>query len=415
MATEELIHANNLELERALLASALADPDILSEPWAIMPDEVWYSEKHRIVWREMKEQHRVVGLYDLATLVDALRQAGNGHLLLEAIMPAINAEGPDVATSAYAFVYADRLRRLYVKREKARALREYEAAIAKGEDEGVSRLLLEATLTALDSTLANSDDRSDDEIVDLITSSAYPSGYADLDHLTGGLINPGLNILAARPSVGKSALARGMVRHAARRGTAVYWYSQDQAENQILQLEIARHRRMASTEVKHLPRTELVAGVSAIRREVWQSRVTLVDRPLKLAQLMAAIKSAMPGLVVVDYVQLLDAELGDEYENITATSKALKTLALELRVPVLALAQFNREQASGKPPNMANVRGSGQLEQDADQFLALDRDTTNQTDSEAWLWVLKSKIGPTGKVKLHWHAKYASFENAGRV
>ena len=84
-------------------------------------------------------------------------------------------------------------------------------------------------------------------------------------------------------------------------------------------------------------------------------------------------------------------------------------------MPVLALAQFNREQASGKPPNMANVRGSGQLEQDADQFLALDRDTTNQTDSEAWLWVLKSKIGPTGKVKLHWHAKYASFENAGRV
>jgi replicative DNA helicase len=225
-----------------------------------------------------------------------------------------------------------------------------------------------------------------------------------------------LNIVAARPSVGKSSFARAVIRKAAQRGDRILWYSKDQSENQIMELEIARALKIDSNRERTLELERRLAGIKHVRQEVWNGNVTLIDRPIPLPQLLTVAKTEQPDLIVIDYIQILDTGLDDEYESITAASKALKTLAFQLRVPILALAQFNRSHQPGKPPSMANLRGSGQLEQDADQIYALDRDTTLHTTAsqEAKLHVLKNKTGGAGVVTLSWVGRYAEYAPAAR-
>ncbi len=408
----ELIHRHDRPLELTLLACCFAQPDVMSEGWAMMPSEVFYLESHRHVWDEMAAQHEQQGGFDLSTITAAFRSRENHDICNGVLYPAaVEFLGDMFPSSAYAHLYAHQLKELYVLREKARAAGQYQAALADG-DNGEARLELDAIITALDSIIRRHDERTDEELADMIGGGArYLTGIKDFDVLAGGLAKPGLNILAARPSVGKTSLARTIIRNAAKRGDTIFWYSQDQSENQILELEIARHKRIDSNKVRSLSRAETVEAIRAVRWEVWCDKVTFIDTPLKLDQLVSAIKGKAPSLVVIDYLQIIDAGYKEEYENITATSKALKTLAFALRIPILALAQFNRAQ-DGKPLNLANLRGSGQQEQDGDLVMALERDTTagSMEEQEAALYVLKNKVGSTGKVKLHWRGRWASFE-----
>lgn len=209
-------------------------------------------------------------------------------------------------------------------------------------------------------------------------------------------------------------MARSIIRHAAQRGDRVVWYSKDQSENQILELEIARLRNTSTTAVRSMSQPDLLEAIREVRRVTWNNRVHLIDEPIPLGELLTVIRTNQPQLVVIDYLQILDTGHDDEYESITFASKALKTLAFQMRIPVLALAQFNRAHRHGSVPTMNNIRGSGQIEQDADQIYALERDTNRPSEDEqnADLYVLKNKVGPTAKIELHWRAKWASYENA---
>ena len=415
---QQLSGKHDKQLELTLLACCLVNPTALNEPWAAMPDEVFYLESHRELWRELQRQYQDAGWYDLSTVVAAFHERGKAEMMLNVIHPAIaEFEGAYHPTSAFAYQYAAQLKRLYVMREKGNALNRYHAVVANGdEDPNSARLELEAVVAALDAMIGGSEDVTDDELIELILHGRHSTGIPDLDKASGGLARPGLNILAAKPGVGKSALARTIIRHATNNGQRVFWYSQDQAQNQVFELEVARLKRISVEMVRKLGENELRQAIETVRNEVWRSLVILVDRPLKLAQLTANIKTAAPALVVVDYIQIIDTGHSDEYEAITATSKALKTLALQMRIPVLALAQFNRQYRAGQPPSLAQLRGSGQIEQDADVVWALDRDTTLATteEQEAYLYILKNKVGPTGKVPLHWRGKWASYESAVR-
>lgn len=415
MQIADLIGAHDKQLEQTLLACAFAHPECLAEPWAVMPPEVFYLESHRRLWQEMTRQYRGEQAFDFSTIDAAFRATGNTKIVQEVIVPCLGVyEGNYHPNSAYARLYAQQLKKLYVMREKARATLTFQAALKTDEEQAEARMILDATLTALDSSVQQFDERTDEEVAALLGPEARQlTGVRDLDDLTGGMARPGLNLLASRPSVGKSALARTIIRAAAAKGHRVLLYSQDQAESQIMELEIARHRRIDTSRVRSLERAELVKSVKQVRSEVWRGLVQVIDTPLKLGQLMQAVKIATPALLVVDYVQIIDAGLDSEYESITAVSKALKTLAFELRIPVLAIAQLNRSQGPNGTPSLAQLRGSGQLEQDADQVWVLERDTTQSSteEQEATLYVLKNKVGPTGRVTLHWRGKFASFES----
>lgn len=413
----ELMHANDRDLEATFLGSVMVNPEYLLESWSNLPAEVFYSEEHRRFWLEMRSQHRDHEAFDAGTLASAFRERNDLDSFFGTYSRIVGTGLADYhPTAAYAHVYAARLKRFYVMREKAKAIRKYEAATLSSPDDPDARLELELILHVLDDMLTPQSDQSDEELARVMGDEGrYETGFPDIDRVTGGFARPGLNIVAARPSVGKSAFARKVIREAAARGDRVLWYSKDQSENQILELEMARAQQMDSSQVRKLPFERRIAGIRYVRERVWHDRVRLIDRPIPLPELLTVAKTEQPALMVIDYLQILDTGHQDEYESITAASKALKTLAFQLRIPILALAQFNRGHQAGKP-SMTNLRGSGQIEQDADQIYALDRDTTlNTTEAqEATIYVLKNKTGGAGAVTLHWHGQYASYESATR-
>jgi len=418
MPPSELRHTHDKDMEAALLGAVIVYPDHLLEDWSYLPDELFYVESHRKVWKEVRRQHTLHGGLDLGTLASTFVEQGDYATFQDAMTRILGAGyGDYTPASFYAPLYANHLKRFYVKREKARAVRQYEASISDTPDDPDARLELEMVLHVLDGMLTEDTTRTDVELAkEMGTEGRYSTGFPDVDRLTGGFARPGLNIIAARPSVGKSAFARTVIRKAAQRGDKILWYSKDQAENQIMELEMARALSETGARIRAMPVERILAGIKHVRQEVWKGNVHLIDHPIPLPQLLTVAKTEQPDLIVIDYIQILDTGLDDEYESITAASKALKTLALQLRVPILALAQFNRSHQPGKPPSMANLRGSGQLEQDADQIYALDRDTTLSTldSQEAKLHIMKNKTGATGVVSLTWVGKHATYEPAGR-
>lgn len=413
----ELIHAHDRDLEATFLGSIAVHQEYLGESWSNLPEEVFYSEAHRELWREMRRQYRDHEAFDWATIASAYVERNEFDRFHEVFSRVSGVGLGDYhPTSAYAPVYADRLKRFYVMREKARAVREYEAATMTDPDNADARLQLELILHVLDDMLTPQSEQSIEDLArEMGAEGRYQTGFPDLDRVTGGFARPGFNVVAARPSVGKSAFARTVIRKATARGDRVLWYSKDQSENQILELEMARAHQIDTNQVRGLPLERRIAGIKYVRETVWHDRVRLIDRPIPLPELLTVAKTEQPNLMVIDYLQILDTGHSDEYESITAASKALKTLAFQLRIPILALAQFNRGHQAGKP-SMSNLRGSGQIEQDADQIYALDRDTTLHTDQaqEATIYVLKNKTGGAGAVTIHWHGHYASYENASR-
>ena len=414
----ELIHTHDQDLEATLLGSILVWPDHMNEPWCAIPDEAFYIDSHRTWWREVRRQHHTDGGFDATTLAAAFRERGEYDTFHDVFLRILGQQLGDYhPTSYYAPAYARRLKRLYVMREKARAVRKFEQQTRDDPENPDARLELEMVLHVLDEMLADGHERTDEQLArEMGPEGRYEIGFPDLDRLTGGFARPGFNVVAARPSVGKSAFARTVIRKAAARGDRVLWYSKDQSENQIFELEMARAMRVDTTAIRALDHQRRVAGIKHVRQDIWHGNVTLVDRPIPLTQLLTLAKADLPDLMVIDYLQILDTGHDDEYDRITQASIALKTLAFQLRIPILALAQFNRGHQQGKP-SMSNLRGSGQIEQDADQIYALDRDTTLQTDQaqEATIYVLKNKVGGSGSAKLHWHGRYASYESAART
>jgi replicative DNA helicase len=408
----ELNELHDRQLEETVLSCALVCPDELSNPWAQMPSEVFYLESHRLIWDELNTFVKSSKGFDLAAFIHQLRLKGR-YDLVQTTLGCV--QNQFVASSFTPYTlwsseYAKQLKSLYVKREKAKALGVYQMALAKNANDVDARLELEAVLLVLDSFLEPDQIDNDHELAMLIgEASKFPTGITDFDKDVKGLAAPGYNILAARPSVGKSAFARTVIRNAASRGVKVFWYSQDQAENQIYQLEIARMYNINSNNVSKMPLEERILAISNVKNKIWKNNVHLIARTLELSKLVSAIKLANPEFVVIDYLQIIPTGHTDEYAQITAASVALKSLAAELQIPFLILAQFNRQHKPGEVPQLSWLKGSGQIEADADMILGLDRDLQDPS-GVSMVYVLKNKVGPTTSVSLKWNGKYASYE-----
>lgn len=413
--TDHLLHRHDVTTERTVLVTLMLNPELFTDLDGMFPDEAFYSESVRKLHAAAAKVARREGCADFHLVAEQARQDGmkNAALELAGIVTDPNVVDTPTFCTAYFPSYARRLRKLYAEREKGRAALAYQGAVARGEDEQEARVMLDATLDALDAL--DPIEITTDDVVDMLGSAARTTtGYATIDQATGGLTKPGLNVIAARPSVGKSALARGIIRRLTARGTNVFWYSQDQSAAQVYELEIATLKRLNTRRVQQLTRAELVEAVTDVR-VAWQDRVMLIDKPLTLPRLLSHARSSGAALIVIDYLQAIDTGLANEseYQSVTRTSKALKALALEMSVPVLALAQLNRQTARGGTPTLADLRASGQIEQDADQVWVLERDTTQGSveSQEALLHILKNKTGPTGSARLTWVGRYASYED----
>jgi replicative DNA helicase len=266
--------------------------------------------------------------------------------------------------------------------------------------------------------------------------------YLEFDRMTSGLQQSELIIIAARPSMGKTAWAINIAQNAAvKDGKIVAVFSLEMSKESLLRRMLASEALVNSRKIQtgFLPREDRGKLVNALGR-LTESKLFIDDTPgISLAEMRAKARRLQQqekglDLIMVDYLQLMSASSngpgGKRYENrtqeVSAISRGLKALAKEMRVPVIALSQLSRgsEQRTGdKKPLLSDLRESGSIEQDADVVAFIHRDSYYNKDEngdedpdskgKAEIIIAKQRNGPTGSVHLAWLADYTRFENLG--
>jgi replicative DNA helicase len=252
------------------------------------------------------------------------------------------------------------------------------------------------------------------------------TGFADLDEMTAGLQPSDLIIVAARPSMGKTALAVNMAEHAALKSRkAVAIFSMEMSASQLAFRLISslgrinqQHLRTGDIHEEEWPRVTSAITLLA------DAKIFIDDTPaLSPAELRARARRLKRehdlGLIVIDYLQLMAVPGNKENRatEISEISRSLKAMAKEMNIPVIALSQLNRslEQRTDKRPVMADLRESGAIEQDADVILFIYRDEYYNQDSadkgKAEIIIGKQRNGPTGSVMLTFFGQYTRFES----
>ncbi|MBP5163826.1 MAG: replicative DNA helicase [Lachnospiraceae bacterium] len=260
--------------------------------------------------------------------------------------------------------------------------------------------------------------------------TGVPTGFIDLDYMTAGFQRSDLILIAARPSMGKTALALNIAEHVAFRDdntVAVFSLemSRDQIVNRLLSLETGiKAEFLRNGNLKDSDWDALMQGAGVISR----SRLIIDDTPsISVSELRSKCRKYKTEkdlkLVIIDYLQLMTVgrNIESRQNEISEISRSLKAVARELDVPIVALSQLNRgvEQREDKRPGLADLRDSGAIEQDADVVMFIYRDDYYNHDSPekgvSEIIIAKQRNGPVGTVKLTWHPQYTSFRNYTKV
>jgi replicative DNA helicase len=256
--------------------------------------------------------------------------------------------------------------------------------------------------------------------------TGMPTGFTDFDEMTAGLQPSDLIILAARPSMGKTALALNMAEYAAlKTKKAVAVFSMEMSASQLAFRLISslgrinqQHLRTGDLQDEEWPR--VTSAITLLSEAKIFIDDTPALSPVELRSRARRLKREHDlGLIVIDYLQLMSVPGNSENRatEISEISRGLKALAKELNVPVIALSQLNRslEQRADKRPMMSDLRESGAIEQDADVIVFIYRDDYYNKESPdkglAEIIIGKQRNGPTGSVKLTFLGQYTKFEN----
>jgi replicative DNA helicase len=436
---EELkkIPPQQIEAEQSLLGGILIDSEGLPAALEVLKGDEFYRETHRIIFRTFQDLFERNEPIDLITAVDFL----NGKNQLEAVggasyLAALTEMVPSAANvAAYAKIITEKaiLRRLIQTSSEIMSW-------CYGGGKSVEEILDHAE-AAIFSVTENRLRTSYYPIKDIVKKSiesiekfqeyreavtGVPSFYTDLDKLTAGFQPSDLIIIAARPSMGKTALALCIARNAAMRGDVpVAIFSLEMSKEQLALRLLCAEARVDSHKIRtgFLGQQECVKMLNAAGLFM-DAPMFIDDTPaISALELRAKARRMMAerrlGLIIVDYLQLMRAREGTERreQEISEISRSLKSLAKELNVPVIALSQLNRkvEERHDKRPLLSDLRESGAIEQDADVIAFIYRDQVYKPDTAdkgiAEIHVSKHRNGPTGNIKLRYIESYTRFEN----
>lgn len=426
------------ESERAVLGSCLFSAEGLDAVFEILTPEDFYQGSHRIVARALLHLRETGGytpdcaaLHDLLYARNEMDSIG-GPTYLGRLVDAGYCDAPDFVR-AHAFHVAE----ASAKRQLAHLAADMRDGVAGRETEetiGMVQQRLEqiqnrvvpqgavGALTLVREAVARVESRK----LAGKTITGTPAGLPALDTMTNGFQPGDLILLAARPSVGKTALALQVAINAMRVGHRVLVFSLEMPAGQLTErmlanvagVHLSRIRSGLLYEHQWEPFARGTAELQALPLHVDDRGALTVAEMRGVARRQRA--TGPLGLVIVDYLQLARGT-SDENRNqeVSSISRALKVMAKELAVPVLALSQFSRsaEKHDGKRPRLSDLRDSGALEQDADLVLFLHReDITDRLDRKAELIVAKHRNGETGLIELNFDGARQRFnEVPGQV
>src|SRR5437588_11947045 len=402
------IPPHNLEAEKSVLGAVLLDErhlyQLLVEE-GLRPDH-FYREQHGAVFAAMIELHQSDRKIDHLTVAETLRQHGK----LEEIggAEAIDELSGWVPTAGHARDYG----RIVRDNARLRALlsTSYEIQASVISRDASARDLLER---AERSVLEVAQDerqkafRSIEEILDEETDKLHylsiaktsltgtPSGFKDIDELTGGFQSGNLIVIAARPSMGKSALVANIAENASLGGHAVALFSLEMSESELAQRFVASQAKIKGEELRRgrVPEPKWPRILEACQRlakaPLWiddSSDTGVLEVRAKARRLHHQIEGGL-GLIIIDYLQLMrhEGRVESRVEQVGQIPRGLKSLARELNVPVIAVSQLSRavEQRGGdKRPILSDLRESGAIEQDADLVCFIYREEYYDKDSE---------------------------------
>ena len=441
---EERVPPQNIEAEQAVLGAMLIDKEAIAKATEVLSADDFYREAHRVIFSAMLELYNKNEAVDMVTVTEILKRDNK----LEDIggIAYITSLANVVLTAANVKYHADIVAEKSVLRQLVRVSTEI-AAMGYEANEDVGTLLDTAESRILE--ISNRKKKTDftpinDVLMDSVQSiesllqnkgglTGLPAGFADLDKLTSGLHPSDFIILAARPSMGKTALALNIVQNVALRAhkviggepRSVAFFSLEMSKEQLVNRMLCAEagidsQRLRVGEMHDEDWTHLWDACDTMSRaKIYiddTAGITAMDMRSRARRLKAEHGL---DLIVVDYLQLMQGSgkrnnSGDRQQEVSEISRSLKALARELDVPVLALSQLSRsvESRQVKRPMLSDLRESGSLEQDADIVAFLYREDYYNPDTEnkhTELIIAKHRNGPVDTVNLFFQKQFTKF------
>lgn len=431
----------NLEAEKAVLGSILLLPEVFDEVALLVRPRDFYDQSNRYLYEHLLAMHDDGQQIDLMLLVERLRHSGQYDAIGGA---AYLAEvGQQVSTAAHAEYYA----RIVADKSMLRALilagtdilhdaydptSDTRDMLSKAEERvfGILDSRGRGEVSPISDVLQDAMDRLDSRMEHHHAFGGLETGFDDLDQLTGGLQNSELTILAARPSMGKTALAMNIAEHVVTQLRAPVLFvslemsALELADRLLCSVAEVNGHRLRNGTIGHEERQKLVQASV----EVSKAPLYIDDSPSRTMTEIGANARRLKrrdklALVIIDYLQLIEPDnpRDPRQEQVAKIARRLKGLARELDAPVLCLAQLNRqvEATRDNRPQLSHLRESGAIEQDADVVMFVHREeyyASNEEDrervrGEADLLIRKQRNGPTGDVKLAWLHEFTRFRN----
>jgi replicative DNA helicase len=431
MTTDRLIPPQSSDAEASLLGAILIDAEAIVKVADNVKDDDFYEEKHQHIYRA------IINLYDnhvpidILTLSNKLKEMG----FFEAIGGAsyLTELTNYVPTASNVHEYADIVAQKALRR---RLIKTSQDIVGLGYDETlgiqdvienaeiklfeVSQRHLKQDITSLENILTESFDRLDELHKDKGKLRGIPTGYKDLDNLTAGFQKSDLFILAARPSMGKTALALNFAHNVGLdTDTSVLIFSLEMSKEQLVDRLLAMSSgvnawslRTGDLNDKDFEKIGQAMGILS------EANIYIDDTPgITVSELRTKARRQdhikKVGLIIVDYLQLMSggskfgSSEGNRVQEISEISRGLKGVARELNVPVLALSQLSRSVESRSPqiPQLSDLRDSGSIEQDADVVAFIYREDFYNPESQrkniADILIKKHRNGPSGNVQLY--------------
>ncbi|HSX44692.1 MAG TPA: replicative DNA helicase [Candidatus Saccharimonadales bacterium] len=434
------IPPQNAEAEASLLGAILIDSDAIVKIADVVTKDDFYEERHKRIFEAAMSLYDKRSPIDVLTLTDQLKNTG--FLDLVGGSSYLTELTNFVPTAAHVEQYAEIVSQKALRR---RLIKASETIVGLGFDEAknlqelieeaetslfeVSQRHLKQDVTSLETILSESFDRLDELHKDKGKIRGVPTGFKDLDGILAGLQRSDLVILAARPSMGKTALALNIAHNVAVQSSLpVLLFSLEMSKEQLVDRMLAMESGVDAWSLRTGNLTDAdFEKIGQAMGTLSEAQIYIDDSPsITVSDLRTKARREAHqrelGLIIVDYLQLMSSSSrsygdGNRVQEISEISRGLKGIARELNVPVLALSQLSRSVESRSPqiPQLADLRESGSIEQDADvvafiyreDYYNPDTDRKNLTD----IFVKKHRNGPTGAAELYFDREKQRFRS----